>query len=75
MACETWAEGLGTRHVPVQKLYDFGATEANEKTTRPRTFSPGNFQSRESLDDYVTVIRLLFSFRQTVFWGKRPRFK
>jgi len=38
---------VGTQHgVCRLKLCDFGATEVNEKTTRPRTYSPGKFLTR-----------------------------
>ena len=35
------SQGVGTEQVPPTKLGVFCGTEVNEKTARPRTFSPG----------------------------------
>ena len=36
------SQGVGTEQVPPTKLGVFCGTEVNEKTARPRTFSPGD---------------------------------
>ena len=48
---------MGTRHgIGSVKLCGFGGTEVNEKTTRPRTISPGNIHSFHLYQDTIELI-------------------